>query len=70
MGSRIAEDVHSIAPSWVDVAVKNIHGGAPWVASLDHPALVAAADAIELGFGKRPVFQREGGSIPVVATFT
>jgi acetylornithine deacetylase/succinyl-diaminopimelate desuccinylase-like protein len=62
--------VHSVAPSWVDVVVRNIHGGAPWVASLEHPALVAAADAIEKAFGKRPVFQREGGSIPVVATFT
>ena len=36
---------------------------------LDHPALVTAGNAIEKGFGKRPVFQREGGSIPVVATF-
>jgi len=64
------EYVHSVAPAWVDVEVKNLHGGAPWVAALDHPALVAAANAIEKGFGKRPVFQREGGSIPVVATFT
>ena len=26
-------------------------------------------DTIEAGFGKRPVFNREGGSIPVVSTF-
>jgi acetylornithine deacetylase/succinyl-diaminopimelate desuccinylase-like protein len=64
------EYVQSIAPPWVEVTVKSIHGGAPWVAALDHPALVAAGDAIEEGFGKRPVFQREGGSIPVVATFS
>ena len=29
----------------------------------------AAGRAIEKGFGKAPVFNREGGSIPVVATF-
>ncbi|NOY28936.1 MAG: dipeptidase [Planctomycetes bacterium] len=29
----------------------------------------AAADAIEQGFGHRPVFIREGGSIPIVSTF-
>ena len=28
-----------------------------------------AGRAIEQGFGKRPVFNREGGSIPVVSTF-
>jgi acetylornithine deacetylase/succinyl-diaminopimelate desuccinylase-like protein len=65
-----ADFVHSVAPEWVEVEVRDLHGGASWVAELDHPALVAAANAIEKGFGKRPVFQREGGSIPVVATFT
>ena len=29
----------------------------------------AAARAIETGFGRQPVFVREGGSIPVVGTF-
>ena len=37
--------------------------------SFDNPFVQAAARAIEKGFGKRPVFTREGGSIPVVATF-
>ena len=57
------------APATVSVKVTTMHGGKPWVASLDHPALKAAANAVEAGFGKRPVFQREGGSIPIVATF-
>jgi acetylornithine deacetylase/succinyl-diaminopimelate desuccinylase-like protein len=59
----------SIAPPTVTVTVKSMHGGLPWVASLDHPALKAAAAAVERGFGKHPVFQREGGSIPIVSTF-
>lgn len=62
--------VKSLAPPSVRVRVTRMHGGKPWVASLDHPALVAAAAALEKGFGKRPIFQREGGSIPVVATFS
>jgi len=36
---------------------------------LDSPYVAAAERAIEEGFGRRPVFMREGGSIPVVATF-
>lgn len=64
------EYVRSISPPTVKVTVTPMHGGRPWVASLDHPILQAAADAVEKGFGKRPVFQREGGSIPVVSTFT
>ena len=58
-----------IAPATVQVKVTPMHGGNAWVASLDHPALRAAADAVAKGFGTRPVFQREGGSIPIVFTF-
>jgi acetylornithine deacetylase/succinyl-diaminopimelate desuccinylase-like protein len=29
----------------------------------------AAVKALEKGFGKKPVFMREGGSIPIVNTF-
>ena len=40
-----------------------------WSLSRTGAALQAAGRAIEKGFGKAPVFNREGGSIPVVATF-
>ena len=58
-----------ICPKSMQLTVTRMHGGRPWVASLDHPAIHAASKAFEKGFGKRPVFTREGGSIPVVATF-
>lgn len=46
------------------------HHGAPGVQfSLDSPYMTAASAAIEKGFGARPVFIREGGSIPIVGTF-
>jgi acetylornithine deacetylase/succinyl-diaminopimelate desuccinylase-like protein len=35
----------------------------------DNKFVQAAARSIERGFGKAPVFTREGGSIPVVSTF-
>ncbi len=44
-------------------------GGSPGVVvPLDSPHVAAAARAIEHGFGRRPVYIREGGSIPVVGT--
>ena len=44
------------------------HGLAPGVlVPIDGKAMRLAADAIEVGFGVRPTFQRGGGSIPVVA---
>jgi acetylornithine deacetylase/succinyl-diaminopimelate desuccinylase-like protein len=58
-----------VAPKTVDVALTRMHGGKPWMADFDNPYVQAAGRAIEQGFGKSPVFNREGGSIPVVSTF-
>jgi acetylornithine deacetylase/succinyl-diaminopimelate desuccinylase-like protein len=53
----------------VALKLTRMHGGKPWMADFDNPFVQAAGRAIEKGFGKRPVFNREGGSIPVVSTF-
>jgi acetylornithine deacetylase/succinyl-diaminopimelate desuccinylase-like protein len=58
-----------VMPKSVTWTLTAMHGGMPWMASLDNKYVQAAGRAIELGFGKAPVFTREGGSIPVVATF-
>ena len=58
-----------VAPKSVEVKVTRMHGGKPWMASFDNKFIQAAGRAIEQGFGRKPVFTREGGSIPVVATF-
>jgi len=58
-----------IAPKSVKITVRNLHGGDAWVADTGHAALVSAGNAMERAFGKRPVFVREGGSIPIVAAF-
>ncbi|HVL54705.1 MAG TPA: dipeptidase [Vitreimonas sp.] len=61
--------ISDIAPPGVDVDVRFIGGGRPSLTPLDHPATQAAARAIESAFGRAPLYQREGGSIPVCASF-
>jgi acetylornithine deacetylase/succinyl-diaminopimelate desuccinylase-like protein len=61
--------VKKVAPKTVDLKVTRMHGGKPWLTGYDNPYVQAAGRAIEQGFGKAPVFCREGGSIPVVSTF-
>jgi acetylornithine deacetylase/succinyl-diaminopimelate desuccinylase-like protein len=61
--------VRKIAPKAVDMKVTRMHGGKPWMTEFDNPFVQAAGRAIERGFGRKPVFTREGGSIPVVSTF-
>jgi acetylornithine deacetylase/succinyl-diaminopimelate desuccinylase-like protein len=61
--------VQDVAPKTVAVKVTRMHGGKPWMTSYDNPFVQAAGRAIEKGFGQKPVFTREGGSIPVVSTF-
>jgi acetylornithine deacetylase/succinyl-diaminopimelate desuccinylase-like protein len=61
--------VKAITPKTVELKVTRMHGGKPWMTAYDNPFVQAAARAIERGFGRKPVFTREGGSIPVVSTF-
>jgi len=65
------QHVKRICPKTVRLKMTEISGrGTPWLAPTDHPAMQALAQAIQKGFGKKPVFTRTGGTIPVVATFT
>lgn len=59
----------SIAPKGVRVKVTPHHGGQAYVMPIDHTGYKAAAKAYEASFGKSPVPQRGGGSIPIVALF-
>ena len=63
------EHVLAIAPPGIRVEVQKLGGGRPSLTPIDHPATQAAARALEATFGRPPVYIREGGSIPVCATF-
>jgi acetylornithine deacetylase/succinyl-diaminopimelate desuccinylase-like protein len=58
--------VRKVTPPGVTVEVITHHGAPAVLVDVDTPGFRAAVRAIEIGFGKKPVFIREGGSIPVV----
>jgi acetylornithine deacetylase/succinyl-diaminopimelate desuccinylase-like protein len=69
IAERFEAYVKKLAPKTMELRVTRMHGGKPWMTSYDNPFVQAAGRAIERGFGQKPVFTREGGSIPVVSTF-
>jgi acetylornithine deacetylase/succinyl-diaminopimelate desuccinylase-like protein len=61
--------VMEIAPKGVRVEVENLHNAAPVLVPRKSEMMQAGMTALEKGFGAKPVFIREGGSIPIVGTF-
>lgn len=59
----------SIAPKGVKVKVTPHHGGQGYVTPIDNIGYQAASKAYQDTFGKTPIPQRSGGSIPIVALF-
>ncbi|MCX6149423.1 MAG: dipeptidase [Ignavibacteriales bacterium] len=61
--------IKSITPKSVKVNVRNLHGGYPVLVPLEDKIVSKAAIAMEKAFGKKTIFMREGGSIPIVVEF-
>ncbi len=61
--------IKRIAPKTVQIDIQNLHGGEAVITPIDSPGVKAAVAALEKGFGKKPLYQREGGSIPIVVQF-
>lgn len=59
----------SIAPAGVTVKVTPHHGGQGYVTPTNSTGYQAASMAYSDTFGKKPIPQRSGGSIPIVALF-
>ena len=59
----------ALAPKGVRVKVSPHHGGRAYVTPIDSIGYQAASKAYEQTFGKVPIPQRSGGSIPIVALF-
>ena len=66
----VEEEIKRLASPAVEVKVSFHHGGAPWMTSPDAPVLQAANIAAQKAWKATPVKVREGGSIPIVSTFT
>jgi acetylornithine deacetylase/succinyl-diaminopimelate desuccinylase-like protein len=65
----VSAQIARLAPPGVRVHVESAGEVRAVTVSREHPAVAAAARAMEAGFGKAPVFIGTGGSIGPVATF-
>jgi len=61
--------VESICPAGVKCKVVNHHNAQAVLVPRKSEMMKAGMKALEQGFGAKPVFIREGGSIPIVGTF-
>jgi succinyl-diaminopimelate desuccinylase len=61
--------LRSLVPPGITMELVDMHGAEGVLAPLDSSYVAAASRAIEKGFGRAPVFIREGGSIPIVTAF-
>lgn len=70
VAQRVAEYLRSITPPGATLEVRVHEGGSPAVLlERDHPAVRAAVRAATDTYHAEPIFELEGGSIPVVAHF-
>ena len=60
--------LQAMCPPGIAMKLTDMHGSPGVLVPLDSPYVRAAVRAIEHAFGRAPVFTREGGSIPIVAT--
>jgi acetylornithine deacetylase/succinyl-diaminopimelate desuccinylase-like protein len=63
---QVEKHIRKLLPKTVTCKFQLLSTGKPWVAPYTHPIFQKAIHALELGFGKKAVFIREGGSIPFV----
>ena len=61
--------IRRVAPKTVRVSIRALHGGEAAITPIDSPGVMAGAEALRRAFGKTPLYQREGGSIPIVGQF-
>jgi acetylornithine deacetylase/succinyl-diaminopimelate desuccinylase-like protein len=66
IAKALAAHVAKICPPGVTYELEDMHGAPAVLVDTKTPGFAAATKAIEAAFGTRPVFIREGGSIPVV----
>ena len=65
----VRDHVAAVTPRGVRSEVTLVNIGRPALTPIDHPAAQEAFAALKETFGQEPVFIREGGSVPVAASF-
>lgn len=66
---KIERHIHANVPVGAKVSVIQREKGNPFTMDTNIPVLQTAADAFDVVYGVRPVFTKDGGSIPIVETF-
>ncbi len=69
IAKSLEKKLRELCPAGVKMELFDYSGAPGVTVPLDSPYVAAAAKAIEHGFGRAPVYMREGGSIPVVSAF-
>jgi succinyl-diaminopimelate desuccinylase len=67
--TQLRDHLDAHAPAGISWVLEEDHGAPGMLAKIDTPFAKAAEMAIEAAFGTKPVFIREGGSIPIVTRF-
>jgi len=66
---QVSQYLEKNAPKTVKWELIDHAFATPSITNRDLPEVIALSEALEATWGKRPVFRREGGTVPVVAKF-
>ena len=65
---QLTEYMQEHAPKTVTWSVEQLSGGSPSISDINTYESRALADALEIVWGVKPTYKREGGSVPVVSS--
>ena len=69
IGRLVRDTIMNLSPATIRTTIELTKGGPAAFVDIRTPEMQAAIKAYEQGWGAKPVFMREGGSIPVVSDF-
>jgi acetylornithine deacetylase/succinyl-diaminopimelate desuccinylase-like protein len=67
--SQIERYIARVAPKTIRYEIQRLGDGKPSLTAIDNPMTQAAVRALRATFGVDPLYVREGGSVPVCASF-
>lgn len=65
----VRDQLLKLTPPTVRAEVRILASAFPAVMDINSPAMTAASTAFEKGWGKAPLFERGGGTLPIIADF-